>query len=160
MEKIFIPIIFGLCLIIVVDQKEFRSDVREFMESHRLRKNMTLVDQTVDTVAVRTIKGYKAVAMKVEATGYCPNACCCGKWADGKTATGRSAQFNGVAVDPSVIPLGSQLQIPGYCEGVLSLADDVGGAIKGSKIDLRFKTHQDALDWGRKKITIVAYIKK
>lgn len=56
-----------------------------------------------------------------------------------------------VAVDPKVIPLGTRLFIPGYGYAV---ADDIGGAIKGNKIDLAFDTHGEAIQFGRQKITI------
>ncbi len=42
-----------------------------------------------------------------------------------------------VAVDPTVIPLGSRLTIPGYGTGI---AADTGGAVHGNVIDLWFPT--------------------
>ena len=63
-------------------------------------------------------------------TGYCP---VCDR--SGRTATGRAFHLPGVAVDPRVIPLGSILTIPGY--GANVVADDVGGAIKGRRLDVR-----------------------
>ena len=101
----------------------------------------------------------------VTATAYCPCNICCGKHADGKTATGRDAYKPGVAVDPKVIRLGSHLDIPGYKRGPNNngswiLADDTGSAIKGNKIDVRFKTHREAKEWGVKIITIRVWIKK
>ena len=97
--------------------------------------------------------------MRVIATAYCPCRICCGRHADGKTATGRSAWLAGVAVDPSAIPLGLHLDIPGYNRGPNKngswiRADDTGSAIKGNIIDVRFKTHQEAVQWGRKSITV------
>jgi len=56
-----------------------------------------------------------------------------------------------VAVDPSVIPLGTRLYIPGYGYAV---ADDIGGAIKGNKIDLAFDSRSEALQFGRQTITV------
>lgn len=69
------------------------------------------------------------------------------------TATGIDLRVNSrvIAVDPSVIPLGSKVEIPGY--GVF-IAGDTGGAIKGNKIDIHFTTVQQALSWGRRTITI------
>lgn len=92
----------------------------------------------------------------VEATAYCPCAICCGKHANGVTATGRGANTPGVAVDPTVIPLGSRLDIPGYrrSNGTWILADDTGGAIKGNRIDVRFETHEEARQWGRRRIRV------
>jgi len=88
-----------------------------------------------------------------ECTAYDPGACCCGIYADGVTATGRDTSVHpyGVAVDPSAIPLGSFLLIEGV--GILE-ADDVGGAIKGRKIDIRMKTHKEALVFGRKNVHV------
>lgn len=56
-----------------------------------------------------------------------------------------------VAVDPSVIPLGTRLFIPGYGYAV---ADDIGGAIKGNKIDLAFDNRSEALQFGRQTVTV------
>ena len=56
-----------------------------------------------------------------------------------------------VAVDPSVIPLGTRLYVPGYGYGV---AADTGGAIVGDRIDLCFDTGQQAVDYGRQPVTV------
>ena len=53
----------------------------------------------------------------------------------GSTATGLPVGWGVVAVDPSVIPLGTRMTIPGYGEGV---AADVGSGISGAAIDLWF----------------------
>jgi 3D (Asp-Asp-Asp) domain-containing protein len=58
-----------------------------------------------------------------------------------------------VAVDPSVIPLGSKMYIPGYGNGV---AADVGSGIKGDSIDLWMPQAQ-CLAWGRRTVTITIY---
>ncbi|MGL4989863.1 MAG: 3D domain-containing protein [Sarcina sp.] len=61
-----------------------------------------------------------------------------------------------IAVDPSVIPLGSKVYIPGYG---YAIAADTGGAIKGNKIDLFLNSEQACLSWGIRPVTvyIVAY---
>ena len=58
---------------------------------------------------------------------------------------------NVIAVDPSQIPLGTLVEVPGY--GV-AIAGDTGGDIKGNRIDLHYPEVQQALDFGRRKITI------
>ncbi|WP_232199130.1 peptidoglycan-binding protein [Thermosinus carboxydivorans] len=55
------------------------------------------------------------------------------------------------AVDPAVIPLGTRLYIPGYG---YAIADDIGGAIKGNKIDLAFESREEALQFGRQHVTV------
>lgn len=72
----------------------------------------------------------------------------------GRTATGSPVGWGSVAVDPSVIPLGSRLRIPGYGFGV---ASDVGGAIQGARIDVWFPTEAQALAWGNRVVTITVY---
>jgi peptidoglycan DL-endopeptidase CwlO len=72
----------------------------------------------------------------------------------GRTATGMPVGRGVVAVDPSVIPLGSRLYIPGYGNGV---AADVGGGIQGNIIDLWYPTYAECAAWGRRTVTITVY---
>lgn len=51
------------------------------------------------------------------------------------TSIGMRAGYGVIAVDPTLIPLRSQVYIPGYGTAV---AGDVGGAIKGARVDLGF----------------------
>ncbi len=70
---------------------------------------------------------------------------------DGITAIGLRVRKGIVAVDPSVIPLGTRLYIPGYGE---ALAADTGGAIKGDRIDLAFDSLADCYRFGRRRIRV------
>ncbi|MBP2636628.1 MAG: spore cortex-lytic enzyme [Firmicutes bacterium] len=56
-----------------------------------------------------------------------------------------------VAVDPKIIPLGTRLYIEGYG---YAIADDIGSAIKGNKIDLAYENRKDAFSFGRKTVTV------
>ena len=58
---------------------------------------------------------------------------------------------NVIAVDPTKIPLGTLVEVPGY--GV-AIAGDTGGDIKGNRIDLHYPEVQQAKDFGRREITI------
>jgi 3D (Asp-Asp-Asp) domain-containing protein/peptidoglycan hydrolase CwlO-like protein len=80
--------------------------------------------------------------MTVVATGYS---------LPGRTATGAPTGWGVVAVDPSVIPLGTRMTIPGYGEGV---AADTGGAVRGATIDIWFPSAAQAAAWGRRTVTI------
>jgi 3D (Asp-Asp-Asp) domain-containing protein len=72
----------------------------------------------------------------------------------GTTASGRPVGWGVVAVDPSVIPLGSRLAVPGYGMGV---AADTGSAIIGARIDVWFPTVAEALQWGSRTVTVTVY---
>jgi 3D (Asp-Asp-Asp) domain-containing protein/peptidoglycan hydrolase CwlO-like protein len=72
----------------------------------------------------------------------------------GNTSSGMHVGWGAVAVDPSLIPLGSRLSIPGYGLGV---AADTGGAIQGARIDLWFPTVAQARAWGSRTVTITVY---
>lgn len=72
----------------------------------------------------------------------------------GKTALGIPVRKGVVAVDPSLIPLGTKLHVPGYGHGI---AADVGHAIKGRIIDLWFPTLAKARQWGRRTVTVTVY---
>ena len=75
-------------------------------------------------------------------TAYCPCAECCGRWADGLTATGLPAGPGIVAVDPEVIPLGSTVII----DGLKYLAADVGAS--GKHVDIAVSSHEQAVELG------------
>lgn len=89
-------------------------------------------------------------------TAYCSCSRCCGVWAENRpvdengqeivlTASGARAEAGKtIAVDPSVIPLGSTVIIGGQ----EYTAQDTGGAIKGNRIDIYCDDHQEALNIG------------
>lgn len=80
----------------------------------------------------------------VTATAYCSGT---------RTATGTAVRYGVVAVDPSVIPLGSRLYIESangtWIYGT-AVAADTGGAIKGNKIDLYVESYSEAVNFGRR----------
>jgi 3D (Asp-Asp-Asp) domain-containing protein len=115
-------------------------------------------------------QGGRTEFLTLEATGYCKCGECCGwrrnlllqpvyaygpmegeKKEVGVTASGTKAKRGTVAADTNVFPFGTRMRIPGYGDGVV---EDRGGAIQGGKIDLFFKTHGEALEWGRKTVTV------
>jgi 3D domain protein len=60
-----------------------------------------------------------------------------------------------VAVDPSIIPLGSDVLVD-YGDGELHYyrADDTGSAVKGAHIDLCMESHEAAIQAGIRTATI------
>ena len=72
----------------------------------------------------------------------------------GTTATGIPVGWGVAAVDPSVIPLGTHIWVPGYGAAV---AADVGSAIVGTRVDLWFPTVAQAENWGLRTLTIALH---
>lgn len=69
----------------------------------------------------------------------------------GTTAMGTRARVGEIAVDPSVIPLGTNV----YIEGVgPRRAEDTGGNIKGNTIDIYMATQAECIQWGVRYVTI------
>lgn len=101
------------------------------------------------TMAARGSAARRTLTMV--ATGYDPGPGSCGRYASGYTCIGIKAGRGVVAVDPRVIPLGSRLYVEGYGYAV---AGDVGGAVKGRRIDLGFDTRREALRWGRRTVEV------
>ena len=118
-------------------------------QSIEAKARRVAVAQTVSTVASAAPVAAPTPAgpgtITVTATAYT---------LQGTTATGAPVGYGVVAVDPSVIPLGTRMTIPGYGEGV---AADTGGAIQGAVIDLWFPTAAQAAAWGRRTVTITLH---
>ena len=94
-------------------------------------------------------------------SAYCPGACCCGEFADGRTANNYKIQpGDHFVAAPKKYPFGTKMVIPGYNNGRPVEVKDRGGAIKGNKIDLFFgdkdgvSGHQRALNWGRQHLYV------
>jgi len=69
----------------------------------------------------------------------------------GLTSTGVVPYHGIVAVDPDVIPYGTRMYIPGYG---FAVAGDCGGDIYGNRIDLYMEDYGDAIQWGRRDVTM------
>jgi len=102
-----------------------------------------------DTVAVSSHKPARSQpGIKIVATAYAPGHEDNGRWGN-LTHIGTQVRPGIIAVDPKVIPLGSRVYIEfpdGH--GVYALAEDTGGAIKGNRIDIAFKTRNEAKQFG------------
>jgi len=92
-----------------------------------------------------------ALTLTMTATAY--TAYCEG--CSGITKNGTDIRANPhlkvIAVDPTVIPLGTRVWVEGYGEAI---AADIGGAIKGNIIDVFIPSHEEALEWGRKTVKV------
>jgi len=143
----------------IIDKKE--SVVKENAEFKKVKEDVeeTKAQQQAAPVVNVHPKGFSySNVLTVNSTAYDPTLG--GKKAgESRTASGLVAERGVVAVDPSVIPLGTRLYIEssdggaswvyGYC-----VAGDTGGAIKGLKVDLCFNTYQECIQFGRRTATV------
>jgi peptidoglycan DL-endopeptidase CwlO len=93
-------------------------------------------------------------APRIEAAGGTITVSATGYSLGGRTATGIPVGYGVAAVDPSVIPLGTHMTVPGYGEAV---AADTGGSVVGATIDLWFPSEAAANAWGRRTVTILLH---
>ena len=119
------------------------------------------------------LAGRTAQTVRMEVTGYCHCGDCCGwkrTWlgrpvlaygpnkgkpkAVGITASGTRVRPGTIAADTSLFPFGTVIYVPGYGYGVV---EDRGGAIQGYRLDLYFRTHRQAMAWGRQHIDVTVW---
>jgi 3D (Asp-Asp-Asp) domain-containing protein len=145
--------IFSIGIHVINQLDDIMSDQRTILKTQAdcmdqimwLRQDVdTLLDQA-EKVAVRGDLGANTRCGVFDITHYCKCTSCCGK-SNGITATGTQAEAGRtIAVDPSVIPLGTEVII----DGQAYIAEDTGGAIKGNRIDIFCDSHQEAINRGK-----------
>ncbi len=115
------------------------------------------------TVTTNTTTSVPGEQRTFEITAYCACQKCCGKSPGspgyGVTASGVMVkEWHTIAVDRNVIPMGSWVYIPYFKNkpnGGWFKAEDTGGAIKGNRIDVYYKSHQEALNFGRQRLPVI-----
>ena len=118
------------------------------------KQTVTVNGQECGRVTADELLGMTSLG-KFTVTHYCTCSICCGK-TNGITASGRGAiPYYSIAVDPSVIPLGTFVWLD-YGDGVLHKcrADDTGGAVIGHKLDLCVGDHSTAVQYGVRTATV------
>jgi peptidoglycan DL-endopeptidase CwlO len=129
---------------------------RQRLKSHRIaqltaaaqtgvQRSSAIEAQSAPAPAAAPVAAPAGGTLTVTATGYS---------LDGTTSAGLPVGWGIAAVDPSVIPLGTRLSIPGYGEAV---ASDTGSGVQGAVIDLWFPTQAQALAWGRRVLTVTLH---
>jgi len=123
-------------------------------------------------IACRPPRGRAPMVMMMEVTGYCNCGDCCSWYrpyfylgspiissgvnrgkpkAVGMTASGTRACQGTIAADTTLLPFGTIVKVPGYGYGRV---EDRGGAIKGMRLDLWYPSHDEAKEWGRRRIFV------
>jgi 3D (Asp-Asp-Asp) domain-containing protein len=127
------------------------TEARELPTAPRVEINFNALETIEDTEIPTASTPYQESTKKeslgrFKVTAYCACEECCPGTSDGLTYTEtRATEGRTIAVDPKVIPLGSKVEL----NGKTYIAEDIGGAVKGSHIDLYFNTHNEARQWGR-----------
>jgi 3D (Asp-Asp-Asp) domain-containing protein len=89
-------------------------------------------------------------------TAYCACEVCCGKWADGITASGTVAtEGRTVAADIQVLALGETIYMEGL-DGLIGgfVVEDTGAGITGNRIDIFIADHQEATEYGVRELEV------
>ena len=153
LRKIIVGILVAVvfCSVFPTRVSESVADFNSVTETTTAIETTTeLIETTTEPIETTTTEP-PTKTMLVEATAYCSCDKCCGEYADGITASGTVATAGRtIAVDPRHIPLGASVII----NGMKYIAEDIGGAIKGNRIDIYFDSHEDALNWGRQQIKV------
>ncbi|MGE5389849.1 MAG: peptidoglycan-binding protein [Deltaproteobacteria bacterium] len=131
------------------------SAVIRFQRDHGISTTGTVGPKTRQALGLSNVQTGSTVsrggAFSVIATGYCGCTICNYPYGGQPAYNGMPLQYGIVAVDPTVIPMNTRLYIDGYGEAI---AADQGNAIKGYHIDLYFPSHEQALDWGIKRVNV------
>lgn len=156
-------IVLGLAILLAPIQVSSSSqtvDVSMEEDIHTSKEEKIKEIEFISTMAEMSIetKDNKKYIGKFTITHYCSCKKCNGKWADMPAANGENLQEGyTIAVDPSVIPLNSVVEIDGY--GIRK-AQDTGSAIKGNKIDIFIDNHEECYMLGKLKDIDVYLLKE
>ena len=142
-----IPLFAVLCLSnsgqAVIEAPEKTVDTRIYETVNIIKQQPLVLLQAKETSEETEITSLGIFKL----TAYCcenyPHICNDGD--SSTTATGTTpTPGRTIAVDPNVIPYGSEVIINGHSY----IAEDCGGAVKGNRIDIVFSTHEEALQFG------------
>ena len=107
---------------------------------------------SVNTAIVKAASNASGKTLYVKATAYCASDGANNTYtASGAKAVHNPNGYSTIAVDPTVIPLGTKLYVEGYGNAI---AADKGSAVKGNYIDLFFNTREEAVNFGVKHLKV------
>ena len=115
--------------------------------------NQSALNETAITSQSELPDEWETAVMRV--TAYCPCRKCCGKYSDGKTASGHKIRRGDVFVAADKkYSFGTEMIIPGYNDGKPVEVLDRGRVIRGNRLDVFFNSHKTALKWGVKYLEV------
>lgn len=107
-------------------------------------------EPTPDDLRLALSSRGSARTLEMEATAYGPPLFPQGQ----TTKSGAPVGPGSIAVDPSVIRLGTQLFVEGYGFGI---ANDTGALIVGDRIDVWLPSEKECLEWGRRRVKVMVF---
>lgn len=132
------------------NQRIKEENTRLKKEVEEMKNQVGEIKKQVSPIVSRGYKVQKTIRVKATAyTPYCKG--CTGKTKWKEIDVRKNPHQKIIAVDPSVIPLGSKVYVEGYG---LALAADIGGGIKNYEIDILVPTEQEAISWGVKYVDV------
>jgi uncharacterized protein YabE (DUF348 family) len=158
----------GQTKVLTPGREGVRTLVYRVIKEENVEISRTLVSDKITVNPIKEIIAYGTIANFVNSRGQTVSYTqayemtataytACEKWGYAVHMPGKRARVGVVAVDPTVIPLGTKL----YVEGMYGAWDygfcvawDTGGAIKGHKIDLFMDTEEECFRWGIKKVKV------
>ena len=159
-QNVLIAILVILDLILLfmlVQKREKEKELSELEWPEMIKTQMVSAEVPCPEITqINFYDSYKQSATFI-VTHYCGCSKCCGTYSSGSESEAWGAAgthlepFVSVAVDPSVIPLGTVLY---DAEGRLYRAEDTGSAIEGNRIDLFVGDHEEALKMGVSEIKL------
>lgn len=119
---------------------------QKWTEYHNLQTSLNAENAQLysDITELEKIENQKQLIGNFKITHYCPCSTCNGGYGNVTALGTQLTPYRTIAVDPSVIPLGSKVEI----QGKIYIAEDTGGAIKGNKIDMCVSNHSEAYQKG------------
>ena len=150
-----ISVLITIAIIIgcIYEKQQYKTIKQQSDETKQQTKDIPKKIE-IETNKEVDVQAAKPVSLgEFKLTAYCPCEKCCGIWASNRPddvvygAIGEELKEGySIAVDPTVIPYGTEVII----NGKTYKAQDCGGAIKGNRIDVYINNHNDALEFGVK----------
>ena len=140
---VLISVLIFLSVIVVLTQNDY-------LDSFLVKTETEIVIEK-EPVYITEVKEFekKTEWFYFVATGYSANDPLQGT--NNITATGKEIKKGMIAVDPKIIPLGTQIEIK---DMGFFIAEDTGGKIRGNRIDIYFETKEEAKSFGRQVIWV------
>lgn len=123
--------------------------------SETINEELTQVDEVIAEVESEVIGEWETF----EATAYTADCRGCSGITKSGVDVRNTTKHEGrtvIAVDPKVIPLGTAVEIR-LDDGTIieGIAADVGGAIKGNRIDVLMGNYDAAINFGRQSVEVL-----